>query len=165
MLNIQVSIIPEIFLFCKYTYTIYFLNGNISVFNFILQLRFIFNIILYQFQVCSIVVRQLHSLQSVAPDISSTHVAPYIVIATLLNNLFLKQVCSSTLCAVNQTGWAMVGFPPEFQGKVKFNFQFVTVPGDASPPHILSGPRQVITAYTNHIFSQKKQTKKSLNDI
>ena len=52
--------------------------------HFIFLLQLIFNIILYQFQVYSIVVRQLYNLQSDPPDISSTHLAPCIVITTLL---------------------------------------------------------------------------------
>ena len=60
----------------------HYLNGVEKYIYF--QLHFTFNIILYKFQVCSIVVRQPHALQNDAPDTSSTHLAPYIVITILL---------------------------------------------------------------------------------
>ena len=49
------------------------------------QLKFTFSIILYQLQVHGIVVRKSYTLQSASPpDISSTQLAPYIVITILL---------------------------------------------------------------------------------
>ena len=61
-----------------------------------LQCKFIFNIILCMFQVSSIVVRQSYTLQSVHPNISSTHLTPYIVITILLTifpMLYLTSPC------------------------------------------------------------------------
>jgi len=57
-----------------------------------------------------------------------------------------------------------VSFIPESKESFSLIFSFGIAPTDASPPHILSGLRQVITAYTNksHTFGEKKT---SLNDI
>ena len=55
---------------------------TIIFFNF--QLQYIFNIILFSFQVCSTVVRQSHTLQSAPPDTSSTHLVPCTVTTILL---------------------------------------------------------------------------------
>ena len=52
--------------------------------KFIFPLQFTFNIILYDFWVDSIVVRKSYTLQSVPPIISSTHLAPHIVVTKLL---------------------------------------------------------------------------------
>ena len=48
-----------------------------SFFNLIFQWQFTFGVILYEFQVCSIVVRHSYALHSVPPSSSSTHVAPH----------------------------------------------------------------------------------------
>ena len=57
--------------------------------EFFFQLQFIFNIILCKFQVNSIGVRQSYALQSVPPDISSTQLAPYIVIMVSLTTFLM----------------------------------------------------------------------------
>ena len=56
------------------------------LFNFF-QLQFTFNIILYQFQVYSIVVRQSYTFQSGPLDISSNYLALYLI-STILLTIF-----------------------------------------------------------------------------
>ena len=55
------------------------------------QIQFIFNIILCQFQVYNILVRQSYTLQSVSLDIPSIQLTSYIVI-TILLTIFLYAV-------------------------------------------------------------------------
>ena len=56
------------------------------IFNtyFIFQLQFTFNIVLYQFQMYRIVIQKSCTLQSGPPDVTSTHLALFIVIMILL---------------------------------------------------------------------------------
>ena len=60
------------------------LELSLGFFNFIFQLQFTFSIILYWFQVYSTVIRHSYTLQSAAPDVSSTHLTSNIVIKMLL---------------------------------------------------------------------------------
>lgn len=54
---------------------------------FISQLQFTFNIILFWVQVYSMVVRQTYTLQSVPPNISSTHLAPFHSYYRIINDI------------------------------------------------------------------------------
>lgn len=60
--------------------------------NFLTFSKFMFSLILYWFQVYRVVVRQSHTLQSVPPNISGTHLASYIVSTislTIFHTVFL----------------------------------------------------------------------------
>ena len=64
--------------------------------NFYVSITFFFNIILYWFKEYGIVMRQSDTLQSVPPNISTTHLAPSVVVTILLHFL------CCTLCTHDQ---------------------------------------------------------------
>ena len=82
----------------------------IYLFSFLFYLQFTFNIILYWFQVYSILVRQSYSLQCVLPAISSTHLTTYIVTTILLTMFpmlcftFLWPFCNCQFLLFNPYG-------------------------------------------------------------
>ena len=97
------------------------------IFFYIFQLQFTFNIILYEFQVYSIVVRQSYTLPSVPPNISSTLLVPYMVITVLLT-IFLM-LCFTSL-----------GLFCNYQFVLLNCFIFFTYP----PTHLPSGIHQSV---------------------
>ena len=111
------------------------MEKEISFLNFIFQLQFIVLLTLYSFQgwhsghtmcLSNIVVRQPHLLQSGPPDISSTYLAPYVVITILLTIFAGLHVTSGTIL------W------PSIEGLNPFTF--LTQP----PTPLPSGNRQSV---------------------
>ena len=68
---------------------------HLFYFKKLLKSQYTFNIVVYQFQVYSIVVRQSYTLQNALPDISRTQLAPYIVITVLPTILPMLYYCTS----------------------------------------------------------------------